>query len=143
MIGQAFVFAQPVDVLRLLGSGNHVESKKGYSPKESAFVFQKKKTHKKREVPGRQKQTVQHLQNHVLNFKGFAGILKLSRPPLSHVIVSGDQVLLLTGHATYIPSGPKSLSWGSFPDSQAWSRKAPAAPGFLSCCPHLWIVRVW
>ena len=47
MIGQAFVFAQPVDVLRLLGSGNHVESKKGYSPKESAFVFQKKKKHTK------------------------------------------------------------------------------------------------
>ena len=47
MIGQAFVFAQPVDVLRLIGSGNHVESKKGYYPKESAFVFQKKKNTQK------------------------------------------------------------------------------------------------
>lgn len=41
-------FAQPVDILRLIGSGNHVESKKGYFPKKSAFVFQEKKKTKKK-----------------------------------------------------------------------------------------------
>lgn len=91
-------------------------SKKGYSPKEGAFVFQKEK---KQTVPGRQKQTRQHLQNQALDSKGFPGILKLSGPHLSRVMVSHDQVLLLTGHVTYISSSPKSPSWGSFPDSQA------------------------
>lgn len=35
--------AQSIGVLGLIGSGNHVDFKKGYSPKESAFVFQEKK----------------------------------------------------------------------------------------------------
>ena len=35
--------AQSIEVLGLIGSGNHVDFKKGYSPKESAFVFQEKK----------------------------------------------------------------------------------------------------
>ena len=38
--------AQSIGVLGLLGSGNHVDFKKGYSPKESAFVFQEKKKKK-------------------------------------------------------------------------------------------------
>ena len=38
--------AQSIGVLGLIGSGNHVDFKKGYSPKESAFVFKEKKKKK-------------------------------------------------------------------------------------------------
>ena len=47
--------AQSIGVLGLIGSGNHVDFKKGYSPKESAFVFQEKK--KKKAGSARQAKT--------------------------------------------------------------------------------------